>query len=173
MEKDYSILNLDCADCGAKIEEAISKLEGVEMAILNFPLKKIKVIGDISDDTLRRMNETASDIEPGVEIVPVAEKKTKQFEIKNLDCAHCGAKIEEAISQLDGVDSALLNYPLKKLKVTGVITEELITLMNRTANSIEPGVEITPYSSRESQRRSRIKEIIKEIDEETPPHPQP
>ncbi|MBP7185628.1 MAG: cadmium-translocating P-type ATPase [Ruminococcus sp.] len=169
MEKDYSILNLDCAHCGAKIEEAISKLEGVEMAILNFPLKKIKVIGDISDDTLRRMNETASDIEPGVEIVPVAEKKTKQFEIKNLDCAHCGAKIEEAISQLDGVDSALLNYPLKKLKVTGVITEELITLMNRTANSIEPGVEITPYSSRESQRRSRIKEIIKEIDEEAPP----
>ena len=76
MEKDYSILNLDRADCGTKIEEAISKLEGVEMAILNFPLKKIKVIGDISDDTLRRMNETASDIETGVEIVPVAEKKT-------------------------------------------------------------------------------------------------
>ena len=168
MEKDYSILNLDCANCGAKIEEAISRLEGVEMAILNFPLKKIKVIGDISDDMLKIMNETASKIEPGVEIVPVAEKKTRQFEIKNLDCAHCGAKIEEAISQLDGVDSALLNYPLKKLKVTGVITEELITLMNRTAESIEPGVEITPYSSRESQRRSRIKEIVKELEEEAP-----
>ena len=168
MEKDYSILNLDCANCGAKIEEAISRLEGVEMAILNFPLKKIKVIGDISDDMLKKMNETASQIEPGVEIVPVAEKKTRQFEIKNLDCAHCGAKIEEAISQLDGVDSALLNYPLKKLKVTGVITEELITLMNRTAESIEPGVEITPYSSRESQRRSRIKEIVKELEEEAP-----
>ncbi|MBQ1519117.1 MAG: cadmium-translocating P-type ATPase, partial [Ruminococcus sp.] len=168
MEKDYSILNLDCANCGAKIEEAISRLEGVEMAILNFPLKKIKVIGDISDDMLKKMNETASQIEPGVEIVPVAEKKTRQFEIKNLDCAHCGAKIEEAISQLDGVDSALLNYPLKKLKVTGVITEELITLMNRTADSIEPGVEITPYSSRESQRRSRIKEIVKELEEEAP-----
>jgi Cd2+/Zn2+-exporting ATPase len=92
----------------------------------------------------------------------------KSFLINNLDCAHCGAKIEEAISQLDGVDSALLNYPLKKLKVTGVITEELITLMNRTAESIEPGVEITPYSSRESQRRSRIKEIVKELEEEAP-----
>lgn len=169
MEKDYSILNLDCANCGAKIEEAISRLDGVEMAILNFPLKKLKVIGDNSEDMLALMNKTASAIEPGVEIVPLAEKKTKQFEVKNLDCAHCGAKIEEAISQLDGVDSAILNYPLKKLKVTGVITEELITLMNRTAFDIEPGVEIVPYSSRESQRRSRIKEIVKELEEEAPP----
>ena len=169
MEKDYSILNLQRADKGAEIEEAISKLEGVEMAILNFPLRKIKVIGNISEDLLRQMNETAGAFEDGVEFIPIAEKVTKQFEVKNLGCAHCGAKIEDAISQLDGVESALLNYPLKKLKVTGVITEELITLMNRTAFSIEPGVEIAPYSSRESQRQSRIKEIVRELEEEAPP----
>ena len=46
MEKDYSILNLDCAHCGAKIEEALNRLEGIELAVLNFPMRKIKIIGE-------------------------------------------------------------------------------------------------------------------------------
>ena len=64
------------------------------------------------------------------------------FVINNLDCAHCGAKIEEAINKLEGVESAVLNFPLKKLKINGEITDELLTLINKTARSIEPEVEI-------------------------------
>ena len=69
MEKSFLINNLDCAHCGAKIEEAISKLDGVESAVLNFPMKKIKIKGELSDDLLALINRTASAIEPGVEIV--------------------------------------------------------------------------------------------------------
>ncbi len=43
----------------------------------------------------------------------------KSYEIKNLGCAHCGGKIEEAINKLDGVEKATLNFPLRKLKVKG------------------------------------------------------
>ena len=64
------------------------------------------------------------------------------FVINNLDCAHCGAKIEEAINRLDGVESAVLNYPLKKMKICGNITDELLKLINETARAIEPEVEI-------------------------------
>ena len=74
MEKYYSISNLDCAHCGAKIEEAISKLEGVESAVLNFPLKKFKIKGEHSDELLARMNEVANAIEAGVIITAFEEK---------------------------------------------------------------------------------------------------
>ena len=69
MEHELHIINLDCANCGAKIEAAINRLEGVEKAVLNFPMKKLKVQGELSDELLTLMNETARAIEPEVEIV--------------------------------------------------------------------------------------------------------
>ena len=76
MEKIFSISNLDCAHCGAKIEEAINKLEGIESAVLNFPMKKFKIKGDITDELLTEINRVASSIEAGVVISPI-EKELK------------------------------------------------------------------------------------------------
>lgn len=74
MEKIFSVKNLDCAHCGAKIEEAVSKLKGVDSAVLNFPMMTLRVCGEINDKTLELINKTASKIEPGVEIVNHDEK---------------------------------------------------------------------------------------------------
>ena len=70
MERIFSVENLDCAHCGAKIEEAIRKIEGVESAVLNFPMKRIKIKGDINDELISTINKKANDIEPGVVIRP-------------------------------------------------------------------------------------------------------
>lgn len=72
MEKDYIIDNLDCAHCGAKIEAAINRIEGIESAVLNFPLKKIRIRGEVNDELLKKINETANAIESGVVISPAA-----------------------------------------------------------------------------------------------------
>ena len=76
MEKIFLISNLDCAHCGAKIEEAINKLEGIESAVLNFPMKKFKIKGDITDELLTEINRVAASIEAGVVISPI-EKELK------------------------------------------------------------------------------------------------
>ena len=70
MEKDFNIQNLDCAHCGAKIEAEINKIEGVESAVLNFPLKKIRISGDITDELLEKINSVACSVEAGVVISP-------------------------------------------------------------------------------------------------------
>lgn len=77
MEKTYEIRNLGCAHCGGKIEEAIKKLDGIEDANLNFPMRKIKIKGNITDGLLVRMNEIAGKIEAGVVI---AEPDSKHHE---------------------------------------------------------------------------------------------
>lgn len=69
------------------------------------------------------------------------------FIIKNLDCAHCGAKIEEELNRLEGVESAVLNFPMKKIRVSGSVTDELIDRMNAVAGKIEPGVKIVPIET--------------------------
>ena len=165
MEKDYSVLNLGCAHCGSKIEEALNRVDGIELAVLNFPMRKLKIIGDCSDEMLEKINAVADEIEPGTEIVPYVGKKTVQFEIKNLDFAAHGTDIEEAVKKLDGVESASLDYSTMRMKVTGMISEELITRMNQAADEVCQGVEIVRYSVRGSQRKSRLKEIVEEIEE--------
>lgn len=56
MEKVFIINELNCAHCGAKIEEALGKLEGIESAVLNFPMRTIKIHGAVTDETLRRID---------------------------------------------------------------------------------------------------------------------
>ncbi len=46
MKKTYKMENLDCAACALKMEQAISKLEGVEKATVNFMMQKITIEAD-------------------------------------------------------------------------------------------------------------------------------
>lgn len=148
MEKTFIVKNLGCAHCGAKIEEAINKLPGIEKAVLNFPMMKFKVKGEITDSTLAEMNRIANSIEAGVEFVPEEHKhnehKTVTYSIKNLGCANCAAKIEAAVNKMPNIDKAVLNFATMKLKAEGKITDATLAEINRIANSIEAGVEFVP-----------------------------
>lgn len=91
MEKNFEIRNLGCAHCGGKIEDAIKKLDGVEDAILNFPMRKIKIKGDITDTLLEEINRIADKIEAGVEIVPNGNNHThhkNEHHHNNDECCH-------------------------------------------------------------------------------------
>ncbi len=39
----------------------------------------------------------------------------KKFKVENLDCAHCAAKMEEAIKKIPGVTDAVMNFMTQKL----------------------------------------------------------
>lgn len=41
----------------------------------------------------------------------------KTLLLDGLDCAHCAGKIEKAVSKLDGVESAQLNFMVSKLVI--------------------------------------------------------
>lgn len=78
----------------------------------------------------------------------------KSFEIRNLGCAHCGGKIEDAIKKLDGVEDAILNFPMRKIKIKGDITETLLEEINRIADKIEAGVEIVPNGNNHTHHKN-------------------
>ena len=41
----------------------------------------------------------------------------KRFKLTDLDCAHCAAKMEDAINHLDGVNKATVNFLAQKMTV--------------------------------------------------------
>ena len=46
MKKHYKLIDLDCANCAAKMEAAISKLDGVKTATVSFMTQKLTIEAD-------------------------------------------------------------------------------------------------------------------------------
>lgn len=68
----------------------------------------------------------------------------KKFELVDLDCAHCAAKMEEGIKKIDGVVSAQVNFMAQKLTLEAAdedfdrVLKEAVKVCKR----IEPDCEI-------------------------------
>ena len=64
----------------------------------------------------------------------------KKFKMQDLDCAHCAAKMEEAIKKIDGVNDAAISFMAQKLTVDAEddkfdsIMEEVV----KTCRKVEP-----------------------------------
>jgi copper chaperone CopZ len=65
MKKKFKC-EIDCANCAAKVEEAVKKLEGVNDAKVNFVMQKFTLDADDDkfDDILKLAIETGKKIEP-------------------------------------------------------------------------------------------------------------
>jgi len=79
MEK-YKIKNLSCANCAAKIEDGVAKLEEVNFVSVDFANNFIK----IDTDDLEKVKKRIKEIEAEVEIVEIDENKDdeEEFEVK-------------------------------------------------------------------------------------------
>lgn len=70
MKKVYKI-EVDCAVCANKIQEAMSKVEGVNSVTINFMTQKMIIdIDDASfDETLKRAYKVAKKVESDFQII--------------------------------------------------------------------------------------------------------
>jgi len=64
----------------------------------------------------------------------------KTFRLEGLDCANCAAKIEKAISELDGVKEVIVNFMTTKLVIEGEDEKmpSIITASEKLIKKIEP-----------------------------------
>lgn len=66
MKKVYELEDLDCANCAAKMEEAIKKLDHVNECSISFMAQKMTV--DIEDEffdkTMKLIQKTIKKVEP-------------------------------------------------------------------------------------------------------------
>ena len=60
MKKKFKLQDLDCANCAAKMEEAIKKIEGVSDATVSFMTQKMNVEFDEGADVKATMQNVLS-----------------------------------------------------------------------------------------------------------------
>ena len=71
MKKHFKLRDLDCANCAAKMEEAIKKLDGVNDAAVSFMTQKLTLDADDArfDEILQQAVKACKKVEPDCTIL--------------------------------------------------------------------------------------------------------
>ena len=66
MKKTFKMEELDCANCAAKMENAVKKLDGVNDVAISFMTQKMTIDADDArfDEIMREVVKTCRKIEP-------------------------------------------------------------------------------------------------------------
>ena len=71
MKKKFKLQDLDCANCAAKMEEEIKKLDGVNDASVNFMMQKMTIDAEDSrfDEIMKEVVTVCAKVEPDCKIL--------------------------------------------------------------------------------------------------------
>lgn len=71
MKKKFKMVDLDCANCAAKMEDAIKKIDGVADASVSFMTQKLTIDADDDkfDDIMSQVVDVCKKVEPDCRIL--------------------------------------------------------------------------------------------------------
>lgn len=71
MKKTFKLIDLDCANCAAKMEDAIKKIDGVKSATVSFMTQKMTIEADEErfDEIVKLAVKACKKVEPDCEVV--------------------------------------------------------------------------------------------------------
>ncbi len=71
MKKVFKLIDLDCANCAAKMERAINALDGVQKATVSFMAQKLTLEADDArfEEIVREAEKCIKKVDPECELV--------------------------------------------------------------------------------------------------------
>lgn len=71
MKRVYKLEDLDCANCAAKMERAIAKIDGVDAVSISFMAQRMSIEADESrlDEIMREVVKVCRKVEPDCRIL--------------------------------------------------------------------------------------------------------
>jgi len=103
---------MTCASCASNIEKALQKVPGVDKAAVNFASERATVEFDPGETGVREILGTIEDLGYSVRL------ETSVFMVDGMSCASCVARVEKALSRVEGVVRADVNLATGKATVT-------------------------------------------------------
>ena len=130
----FPVTGMTCASCVRRIEKALSKVEGVQLASVNLATEKARVAYDPGAVTLDQLQKAVEKAGYGVRemprdlpapaAVPVAIQPISGIAsgemsllVEGMTCASCVRRIEKALAKVDGVETASVNLATEKAHV--------------------------------------------------------
>ncbi len=106
------ITGMTCASCAQNIERALSRIDGVIRATVNFSFEKASVEYDSARANPAAFENAITSLGYGV------AKSEITLKIGGMHCASCASNIERALLKTSGVTSASVSFPLEQAKIT-------------------------------------------------------
>lgn len=135
-ELSIGIEGMTCASCVTRVEKAISKVPGVLKASVNLANESATVVaqGTISIHDLSVAVEKAG--------YSVAQEEI-DLNIEGMTCASCVARVEKALTKVDGVGSATVSLAMESARVrvnAGIEPSVLIKAVEKAGYHATPRV---------------------------------
>jgi P-type Cu+ transporter len=155
-ETNIDITGMTCAACANRIEKGLNKLDGVEIAAVNFAMEKAavkynpEVVKPI--DLQKRIRDLGYDV----------QLEKTEFDITGMTCAACSARIEKVLNKQDDIQHATVNLALEKATIEynpGTITIDQII---QKVDSIGYGATVKNDKNQEEQPDHKLQEIQKQ-----------
>ncbi len=106
-----NIGGMSCINCSLTIEKALSKLNGVTHATVNFAAEK--AIIEYNPDIVDQKTIENTITEAGYQVIH--EKIVLQ--VGGMSCVNCAQSIEKALNNKEGVYNATVNFATEKVSV--------------------------------------------------------
>ncbi len=108
---DLPVSGMSCASCVSHVQNALSEMNGVAEASVNFAAEKAAVVYDPSMVSVTDLVKTVIDQGYGV---PVSRSN---LPVKGMTCAACVSAVEKALRGLDGVVAVSVNFATEKAAI--------------------------------------------------------
>ena len=106
------ITGMTCASCSARVQRGLAKLGGVDEAAVNLATEKATLTYDSAalgaHDIVEAVRGLGYDV--GLE--------TQTFQVGQMTCASCVARVERSLRKMPGVIDATVNFASEKAQVT-------------------------------------------------------
>ena len=120
VKNSITIGGMTCAVCAAAVESALSGLEGVKSASVNFAAEKLAVEYDENIVAIDHIEKAI--LKTGYHVISSAASAHTQNDITipigGMTCASCAASLEKALRAAEGIVSASVNFAAEKVAIS-------------------------------------------------------
>ena len=154
-----NIGGMSCINCALSIEKALSKLNGVTHATVNFAAEK--AIIEYNPNLVNQKTIENTIVESGYRVIH--EKIVLQ--IGGMSCVNCAQSIEKALNNKEGIYKATVNFATEKVTIEYNPEQLSLTGIKKTIQDvgyqiIEPEKTIRDAEGKERQRNIQRLKIL-------------
>lgn len=113
--EQLKVMGMTCAACARTAEKAVSRIDGVTKASVNFATEKLQVEYDsekVDTEAIKTAVEKA-----GYQALEETAAKEVTMAIAGMTCAACARTVEKAVNKLEGVESGTVNFATEKATI--------------------------------------------------------
>jgi Cu+-exporting ATPase len=150
----FGLTGMTCATCAQTIQRSLEDLQGVDSANVNLATERATVIYDPEKVDVDKMNKAVKDA--GYDTIT----NEVTLSVGGMTCASCSKTIEEALLELDGVNSAAVNLATEKVKVK--YDPQRVRVGQLRKAIVDAGYEVLESQTVDAEREARRKEMLRQ-----------